>query len=70
MMDDITIFGESSKEHDKRVRTIFQTLEDSGVTPNSEFTKSPRSRCVRGRVRGISWQGVSRQGDSTTKIRG
>ena len=43
MMDDIIIFGESSEEHDTRVRAVFRRLEDNGVTPNfekCEFAKS------------------------------
>ena len=43
MMDDIIIFGESSEEHDVRVRAVFRRLEDSGVTLNfekCEFAKS------------------------------
>ena len=43
MMDDIIIFGESSEEHDARVRAVFRRLEDNGVTLNfekCEFAKS------------------------------
>ena len=43
MMDDIIIFGESSEEHDARVRAVFRGLEDNSVTPNfekCEFAKS------------------------------
>ena len=43
MMDDIIIFGESSEEHDARVRAVFRHLEDSGITLNfekCEFAKS------------------------------
>ena len=43
MMDDIIIFGESSEEHDARVRTVFCRLEVNGVTLNFEkcaFAKS------------------------------
>ena len=43
MMDDIIIFGESSEEHDARMRAIFRLLEDNGVTLNfekCEFAKS------------------------------
>ena len=36
MMDDIIIFGESSEEHDARVRAIFRRTEDIGVTLNFE----------------------------------
>ena len=77
MMDDISIFGESSKDHDTRVRAILLSLEDSGVTPNSEksdFTKSSIAHLCHVvsevGVRGISRQGARRQGDSTTKMRG
>lgn len=43
MMDDIVIFGASSKEHDTRVRAVFKRLADNGVTLNfakCEFSKS------------------------------
>ena len=43
MMDDIIISGESSEEHDARVRAVFSRLEDNGVTLNfdkCEFAKS------------------------------
>ena len=43
MMDDLIIFGESSEEHDVRVRAVSRRLEDSGVTLNfekCEFAKS------------------------------
>ena len=43
MMDDIIIFGDSSEEHDARVRVVFRCLEDNGVTINfekCEFAKS------------------------------
>ena len=43
MTDDIIIFGESSEEHDARVRAVFRRLEDNGVTLNfekCEFAKS------------------------------
>ena len=43
MMDDIIIFGDSSEEHDARVRAVFHRLEDNGVTLNfekCEFAKS------------------------------
>ena len=43
MMDDIIIFGESSEEHDARLRAVFLRLEDNGVTLNfekCEFAKS------------------------------
>ena len=42
IMDDIIIFGESSEEHDARVRAVFRCIEDSGVTLNfdkCEFAK-------------------------------
>ena len=41
--DDIIIFGESSEEHDARVRAVFRPLEDNGVTlkfEKGEFAKS------------------------------
>ena len=43
MMDDIIILGESSEEHDVRVRAVLRRLEDNGVTLNfekCEFAKS------------------------------
>ena len=36
MMDDIIIFGESSEEHDARLRAVFRRLEDNDVSLNVE----------------------------------
>ena len=36
MMDDIIIFGQSSEEHDARVRAVFHRLEDDSVILNFE----------------------------------
>ena len=45
MMDDIIIFGESSEEHDARVRAVFRRLEDNGVTLNFEKCEFAKSLC-------------------------
>ena len=43
VMDDIIIFGESSEEHDARVRAVFRRLEDNGVTLNFEMCEFAKS---------------------------
>ena len=70
MMDDIIIFGDSSEEHDARVRAVFRHLEDNGVTLNfekCEFAKS--SITYLGRDQSRSVQGASNKADAKTQRR-
>ena len=43
MMDDSIFFGESSEEHDARVKTAFRRIEDNSVTLNIEKCESAKS---------------------------
>ena len=56
MMDDIIIFGESSEEHDARVRAVFRCLEDNGVTLNFEKCEFARSDIINRHV--VSADGI------------
>ena len=50
MIDDIRIFGESSEEHDARVRAVSRRLEDNGSTLNIEKCEFAKSSIMHGRV--------------------